>query len=117
MKLLNEIAVEIKKSKFIGYYYEVTSVEEVNTILDNLRKEHKKAKHFPYAYKINGQIKKSDDKEPSGTAGMPILNIIDRNNLNYALIVVVRYFGGIKLGAGGLLRAYSNTAKETIKID
>lgn len=117
MKLLNEIAIEIKKSKFIGYYYEVTSVEEVNTILDTLRKEHKKARHFPYAYKINGQIKKSDDKEPSGTAGMPILNIIDRNNLNYVLIVVVRYFGGIKLGAGGLLRAYSNTAKEAIKTD
>ena len=117
MKLLNEYILEIKKSKFIGYYYQVESIEEIETILENLKKEHKKAKHFPYAYKINGQIKKSDDKEPSGTAGMPILNIIDRNNLNYALIVIVRYFGGIKLGAGGLLRAYSNTAKECIKIN
>jgi uncharacterized YigZ family protein len=117
MKLLNEYTLEIKKSKFIGYYYQVESIEEIEIILENLKKEHKKAKHFPYAYKINGQIKKSDDKEPSGTAGMPILNIIDRNDLNYALIVIVRYFGGIKLGAGGLLRAYSNTAKECIKIN
>ncbi len=117
MKLLNEYTLEIKKSKFMGYYYQVDSIEEVNDILDNLKKEHKKAKHLPYAYKINGQIKKSDDKEPSGTAGMPILNIIDKNNLNYVLIVVVRYFGGIKLGAGGLVRAYSNTAKECIKVD
>lgn len=117
MKLLNEYILEIKKSKFIGYYYQVESIEEIETILEILKKEHKKAKHFPYAYKINGQIKKSDDKEPSGTAGMPILNIIDRNDLNYALIVIVRYFGGIKLGAGGLLRAYSNTAKECIKIN
>lgn len=117
MKLLNEYTLEIKKSKFIGYYYQVESTEEVEVILENLKKEHKKAKHFPYAYKINGQIKKSDDKEPSGTAGMPILNIIDRNDLNYALIVIVRYFGGIKLGAGGLLRAYSNTAKDCIKIN
>ena len=88
---------------------------EVQTILDNLKKEHKKARHLPYAYKIGPQVKKSDDKEPSGTAGMPILNIIDRNNLNNVLIVVVRYFGGIKLGAGGLLRAYSNAIKEVIK--
>lgn len=117
MKLLNEYTLEIKKSKFVGYYYQVESIEEIEIILENLKKEHKKAKHFPYAYKINGQIKKSDDKEPSGTAGMPILNIIDRNNLNYTLIVIVRYFGGIKLGAGGLLRAYSNTAKECIKIN
>lgn len=117
MKLLNQITLEIKKSKFIGYYYQVDNTQEIDSILELLKKEHKKARHLPYAYKINGQIKKSDDKEPSGTAGMPILNIIDKNNLNYVLIVVVRYFGGIKLGAGGLVRAYSNTAKECIKIN
>ncbi len=115
MKLINSYTLEIKKSKFIAFYYEVNSVLEVQTILDNLKKEHKKARHLPYAYKIGPQVKKSDDKEPSGTAGMPILNIIDRNNLNNVLIVVVRYFGGIKLGAGGLLRAYSNAIKEVIK--
>lgn len=117
MKLLNTCTLEIKKSKFIAYYYEVTNVEEVAKILEELKKEHKKARHIPYAYKIDGYIKKSDDKEPSGTSGMPILNIIDKNNLNHVLIAVVRYFGGIKLGAGGLVRAYSNSAKEVIKID
>ena len=115
MKLLNTCTFEIKKSKFIAYYYEVDSVNEVTAILDELKKEHKKARHIPYAYKIDGYIKKSDDKEPSGTSGMPILNIIDKNNLNHVLIAVVRYFGGIKLGAGGLVRAYSNSAKEAIK--
>lgn len=115
MKLINEYTLEIKKSKFIGLYYEVNNVDEVKSILENLKKEHKKARHIPYAYKIGSNVKKSDDKEPSGTAGMPIYNIIDRNNLDNTLLVVIRYFGGIKLGAGGLLRAYSNTIKETIK--
>jgi len=117
MKLINEYTLEIKKSKFIGLYYEVHSVDEINNILINLKKEHKKAKHMPHAYKIDNIIKKTDDKEPSGTAGMPILNIIEKNNLNNCLIIIIRYFGGIKLGAGGLLRAYSNTAKEVIKIN
>ena len=115
MKLLNICTLEIKKSKFIGYYFEVASKDEVKEILESLKKEHKKARHIPYAYKIDNEIKKSDDKEPSGTSGMPILNIIEKNNLNHTLIAVVRYFGGIKLGAGGLIRAYGNTAKEVVK--
>ena len=115
MKLLNKTLLEVKKSKFIAYYYEVESVFEVTEILETLKKEHKKARHIPYAYKIDNEIKKSDDKEPSGTSGMPILNIIEKNNLNHVLIAVVRYFGGTKLGAGGLIRAYSNSAKEVIK--
>lgn len=117
MKLLNTCTLEIKKSKFISYYFEIEQVDEVKEILENLKKEHKKARHIPYAYKIDNEIKKSDDKEPSGTSGMPILNIIEKNNLNHTLIAVVRYFGGIKLGAGGLIRAYGNTAKEVIKIN
>lgn len=117
MKLLNQVQLEVKKSKFIGYYYKIETVSEVEEVLDYLKKEHKKARHFPYAYKICSQIKKSDDKEPSGTAGMPILNILEKNNLDHSLLVIVRYFGGIKLGAGGLIRAYSNTAKEAIKIN
>jgi len=116
MKLINSYTLEIKKSKFMALYYEIKQLEDINLILDDLKKEHKKAKHFPYAYKVKNNIKKSDDKEPSGTAGMPILNIIEKNNLDNILIVVIRYFGGIKLGAGGLLRAYSNAAKETLKI-
>jgi uncharacterized YigZ family protein len=116
MKLLNTYTYEIKKSKFIGYYYEVDTIDEINDILKELKKEHKKAKHLPYAYKIDNLVKKSDDKEPSNTAGSPIFNIIEKNNLNHTLIVIVRYFGGIKLGAGGLIRAYGTTAKETINI-
>ena len=115
MKLLNTCTLEIKKSKFIAYYYEVNTKDEVKEILEALKKEHKKARHIPYAYKIDQECKKSDDKEPSGTSGMPILNIIEKNNLNHTLIAVVRYFGGIKLGASGLIRAYSNAAKEVIK--
>ena len=115
MKLLNTCTLEIKKSKFIAYYYEVDSTKEVKKILEDLKKEHKKARHIPYVYKIDQEIKKSDDKEPSGTSGMPILNILEKNNLNHTLIAVVRYFGGIKLGAGGLIRAYSNAVKEVIK--
>lgn len=115
--LINTYTLEIKKSKFIAYYYEVTDVNEVNNIIDNLKINNKKARHLPYAYKISNFAKKSDDKEPSGTAGLPIYNVIEKNNLEDTLIVVVRYFGGIKLGAGGLLRAYSKAACEVIKID
>ena len=115
MQLLNTYTYEIKKSKFTAYYYNVDSKEEVNMILETLKKEHKKARHMPYAYKIGNIAKKTDDKEPNGTAGTPIYNLIDMHNLNDCLIIVIRYFGGIKLGAGGLLRAYSTAAKEVIK--
>lgn len=115
MQLINSITLEIKKSKFMAFYYKVDTVEEVNEILNIIKKEHKKARHIPYCYKIGNIIKKSDDKEPSNTAGTPILNIIEKNNLDNCIILIVRYFGGIKLGAGGLIRAYSNSTKEVIK--
>ncbi len=115
MTLLNTYTYEIKHSKFIAYYYEVKKIEEINEILTTLKKEHKKAKHFPYAYKINQWVKKSDDKEPSNTAGTPIYNQIESHELNNCLIVVVRYFGGIKLGSGPLLRSYLHATKEVIK--
>ena len=114
-KLINTYTLEIKKSKFIAYYYEVSNKDEIDNILEYLKKEHKKAKHIPYAYKIDNLIKKSDDKEPSNTAGTPIYNIIMQNDLNNVLICVVRYFGGTKLGAGLLTRSYLNSAKEVIK--
>ncbi len=113
--LLNKATIEIKKSKFIGLCYEISSKEEAEEIIKQLKKEHKKARHIPYAYKINNTAKKSDDKEPSNTAGLPIYNILDRKNLNNHLIAVIRYFGGIKLGAGGLIRAYSEAANEATK--
>jgi len=115
MKLINTFTLEIKKSKFIAYYYEVFNKDEVDEILTNLKKEHKKARHIPYAYKIDNIIKKSDDKEPSNTAGTQIYNIIMQNDLNNILICVVRYFGGTLLGAGLLTRSYLNSAKEAIK--
>lgn len=115
MKLLHTYTLEIKKSKFIAVYYEINTKEEALEILEMLKKEHKKARHIPYAYKIDNVVRKSDDKEPSNTAGTPIYNLIEKNNLNHVFIAVVRYFGGIKLGAGGLTRAYLNAAKEVIK--
>ena len=115
MNLINTYTLEIKKSKFIAYYYHVENKEEIDKILENLKKEHKKARHIPYAYKIDNIIKKSDDKEPSNTAGTPIYNIIMQNDLNNVFIGVVRYFGGTLLGAGLLTRSYLNSAKEVIK--
>ena len=115
MKLINTYTLEIKKSKFIAYYYEVFTKDDIDKILEELKKEHKKARHIPYAYKIDNLIRKSDDKEPSNTAGTPIYNIIIQNDLNNILIAVVRYFGGTLLGAGPLTRSYLNSAKEVIK--
>ena len=115
MKLIKESLYEIKKSKFYAFNYSVDSTEEINTILDSLKKEHKKARHIVYAYKIDGIEKKYDDGEPSGTAGLPLYNIINKKKLNHILIVVVRYFGGIKLGAGGLLRAYNTAGSDVTK--
>lgn len=110
MNLINTYTLEIKKSKFIAYYYEISNKDEIEFILNTLKKEHKKARHIPYAYKVNNTAKKTDDKEPSNTAGLPIYNIIERKQLDNCLVAVVRYFGGTKLGAGGLLRAYSEAA-------
>ena len=114
MKLINSNEIIIKKSRFLGFYYELDTPEEVSIILSSLRKTNKKAKHFPYAYIIQGNAKKSDDKEPNGTAGLPIYTVLERKKLNNALIVVIRYFGGIKLGAGGLFRAYMETANKVV---
>lgn len=111
-KLNNQIVID--KSKFISYLFPCDNKEQANDILASLRKEHEFATHVCYAYIVieDGVIlyKSSDDGEPSQTAGAPILNVIKRNNLTNVLCAVVRYFGGIKLGAGGLVRAYTNSA-------
>lgn len=107
---------EIKKSKFITKLYKINSVMEINNILNELGKVYKDSTHICYAYIVNGQEKCIDDGEPSGTAGLPILNILKKNNLNNVLAVVIRYFGGIKLGAGGLVRAYSNSVIDALKL-
>lgn len=105
----------IKKSKFITKLYSINNIEEINNILNELNKNYKDATHICYAYILNGLEKCSDDGEPSGTAGLPILNILKKNNLTNILAVVIRYFGGIKLGAGGLVRAYSNSVNDSLK--
>ena len=104
----------INKSKFISKAYFVNDKEDALQILDNLNSEYKDATHICYAYRVDNNIKYSDDGEPNNTAGLPIYNVIDKNNLNHVLIVVIRYFGGIKLGTGGLTRAYSNSASLVI---
>jgi len=105
---------EIKKSKFITYIYKITKLEEVNSILDELRNKYKDATHICYGYKLENIIRFSDDNEPGGTAGSPIMQVLEKNNLNYVLCIVIRYFGGIKLGAGGLVRAYSKSVVECL---
>ncbi len=105
----------IKYSKFISLIYKVYSKEEVEYYLDKVKEEYPGATHYCYGYVIDNIIKSSDDKEPSKTARIPILNQIINNNLNYVLIVVVRYFGGVKLGAGPLTRAYAKLARDVIK--
>lgn len=115
MELLCTKEIEIKKSKFIGYLYKIDDASDAEKAIEFLKQEHKKARHIPYAYKVGAHAKKTDDKEPSGTAGVPIFNAVERSKMDGILVAVVRYFGGTKLGAGPLLRAYSACANEVIK--
>ncbi len=110
------VIYEINKSKFVGFAYNVDSIDDINDKLDTVGKLHSKATHICYAYILRSPNleKCSDDGEPEGTAGRPMLDLLKRNNLSNTLLVVVRYFGGIKLGVGGLLRAYSTCAKNTL---
>lgn len=107
-----------KKSKFIGQVYYVETKLEAEELLKIAKKKYSDARHNCYAYSIleNGLLitKSSDDGEPSGTAGMPILNVINENKITNVLIIVTRYFGGILLGTGGLVRAYTKAATEAI---
>ncbi|GIM45673.1 IMPACT family member YvyE [Collibacillus ludicampi] len=113
-----EETIIIKKSKFIGYAMPVTSEEEAVAFIEEIRKKHWDATHNCYAYQIgyHDEIQKSsDDGEPSGTAGKPILEVIKKERLKNVVVVVTRYFGGIMLGAGGLVRAYGQTAASGLK--
>ena len=110
----NEII--IKNSKFIGYLQKVSSIEDINNTLESIRKMHKDATHICYAYRIENREKYTDDGEPTGTAGAPIMDVLEKNNITNVLAIVVRYFGGIKLGAGGLIRAYSKAIRESLKL-
>ena len=110
------VEIEIRKSKFLAFSFSIHSISEVEQTIKNLQQKYSDATHVCYAYKIGGQEKASDDGEPQGTAGKPILDCIKKKNLSNCMVVVVRYFGGIKLGAGGLVRAYSNSAKQVLDI-
>jgi len=111
-----ENTIIIKKSKFICKIFRIQNEEEVILILNNLRNDYKDATHICYSYICENKVKNNDDGEPAGTAGMPIYNVLKKNNLNMILCCVIRYFGGIKLGAGGLTRAYSNSVIEALKL-
>ena len=116
--MLNENYYEINKSKFYSYAYTVENLEQINKIIEEKKKDHKKATHVCYAYIVDDcgtKEKFNDDKEPKGTAGQPIMNVIKKKGLRNILIIVVRYFGGIKLGAGGVLRAYSKATSLLFK--
>ena len=113
-KATEEILFKEKSSKFFGYAYPIQSEEEVKPIIDQLRKLHPHAVHYCYAYQIGTEkisYRANDDGEPSNTAGAPIYGQIQSFGLTNVLLVVVRIFGGIKLGVGGLISAYKTTAQ------
>lgn len=108
-----------RKSRFIANVANVNSEDEAHEFISKLKSQHYDARHNVYAYIVedtqNEFVKYSDDGEPQGTAGMPILDVIRKNDLKNVCVVVTRYFGGILLGAGGLVRAYSSAASLGIK--
>lgn len=114
----DEIIFKEKSSKFFGYAYPIQSEEEVKPIIDILRKQHPHAVHYCYAYQIGTEkisYRANDDGEPSNTAGAPIYGQIQSFGLTNVLLVVVRIFGGIKLGVGGLITAYKTTAQMVLE--
>ena len=112
--ITNEII--IKNSKFICIIHKIYNINDIDLYLKKVKDLYKDATHYCYAYIINDNKKFSDDGEPSGTAGSPIMQVLEKNNLNYVICIVIRYFGGIKLGSGGLIRAYSKSVIECLKL-
>lgn len=108
----------IERSRFICHVYRVESIEEATTYINNVREIHARANHNCVAYLIgeNNEFgRAADDGEPSGTAGAPMLEVLKRQNIRNCLVIVTRYFGGVKLGAGGLIRAYGSSVSVTLK--
>lgn len=119
MRLLKTAEIIEKKSKFYGYLFECKVEDDVKEILQELKKQHSKSTHICWAARMSTPFyeRASDDGEPSGTAGRPILSVLQKRGLNNICAVVVRYFGGVKLGAGGLVRIYSKVAGEICRED
>ena len=113
-----EVLYKEKNSKFFGYAFPVTTEEEIKEILERLRKEHFSARHWCYAYQIGTekiQYRTNDDGEPNNSAGMPIFGQIQSFEVTNVLLVVIRYFGGVKLGVGGLISAYKIAAQMALE--
>lgn len=106
--------INIKNSRFICILSYVDNEDKIKNILENVRLKYKDSTHVTYAWKLENKQKYSDDGEPGGTAGAPIMEVILKNDIINVLVIVVRYFGGIKLGAGGLIRAYSKSVREAL---
>ncbi len=114
IKNISSAEIKISKSKFISQAFPIKSQSEVSGHLNDVKKKYYDASHHPYAYRIGIQknnFKMSDDGEPSGSSGKPILEVIDKYNITDTLLIVTRYFGGTKLGVGGLRRAMSEAAE------
>lgn len=108
--------LEVMKSKFISILMPLNNPDDFKTILKGLQKEHSKAKHIVYAYKVGNKSKSYDDQEPKGTAGRPLMELLLKKELDNVALIVVRYFGGIKLGAGRLLRTYVQAGVNVVNI-
>lgn len=108
------LELDIKKSRFISQVKPIISLEDGLAEVAALQKEHPQATHVCYVILADGQVRQSDDGEPSGTAAAPMLNVLQHKDLTQVVATVVRYFGGIKLGAGGLVRAYSQSISEAL---
>ncbi|WP_029266248.1 YigZ family protein [Virgibacillus alimentarius] len=118
VKKRGSVEINIQKSRFIGYVKRVETEENAQKFIQEIKKKHHDATHNCSAYMIgeHDQIQKAnDDGEPSGTAGIPMLEVLKKQGLKDTAVVVTRYFGGIKLGAGGLIRAYGNTTSQAIQ--
>jgi len=104
-----------KRSRFIGHVWRTGSEEEARACIERTKKEHYDARHNCWCYRVRGgPVRYSDDGEPQGTAGQPMLNVFERENVENVCCVVTRYFGGVLLGAGGLVRAYTQAAKSAL---
>lgn len=114
--ILSKFEYEIKKSKFIALVYELKTKNDFENIYKFIKEEYAKANHICYAYLVENTGKYYDAGEPKGTAGKPIYQLLMKLDLNQIAVFVIRYFGGIKLGSGNLIRSYVKSANEAIKI-